>query len=408
MNSRKVGGKVIGSGGYGCIFNPSLKCKNKKSKKSKNRISKLLYSKDAKNEWQEFKNVKNIINKIDNYKNYFIIDNISICSPDKLTNKDKINLDKCESTFSTFNLNSININDNIKDFKIINMDYGGIDLTKIIYYSKLDFKTINKLLINLLKNAINKMNRLDFFHSDIKAQNLLYLDNKIKIIDFGISFYINDNTRDIPDIILNHKIQYNSLLSRILFNSHFDKLLYSFLISNKNINRETIDLDNKIKKFLLDYYESWIEHSSGKGHEDFINKYFIQGLFNLNNIVDVPNINFTAILFSEYCYKILIKYINFDTKKLDKKKYFNEVYLKNLDIIGFLSVYIDFIINNNTIYSKNLKISISNLLIDYFYNNNYSDKPIDIEVLLNDLNKLNDFNSLNDINVVNLEKLFNL
>lgn len=411
--SRKVitGGKVIGSGGYGCIFKPSLKCKGKKSKKYKNKISKLLYSNDAESEWSELMNIKNIINKIDNYNNYFMIDEISLCSPSSLSKRDKINLKKCDSTFSTLNLNKININDNLDKFKIITMNYGGLDLTKIINNKNLDFKIINKLLIDLLKNAIYTMNKLNFFHCDIKASNVLYLKNKIKLIDFGISFIVESNSIDIPKHIFNHKIQYNSLLSRILFNNHFDKLLYNFLSLNENINKETINLKDIIKNFLLNYYEDWVYNSSGRGHEEFINKYFIDELFKLNNIINIPNINYTAILFSEYCYKILIKYIDFDTKIFDKQKYFNEVYLKNLDIIGFLSIYIDFIINNNRIYTKTLKIHISNLLIDYFYNNDYSDKPIDINLLIIDLNKLNELNindSSEDNVMVNLKKLFNI
>ena len=37
------GGSAIASGGFGCVFKPSIKCKNKKTKK--NHVSKLMISK---------------------------------------------------------------------------------------------------------------------------------------------------------------------------------------------------------------------------------------------------------------------------------------------------------------------------------------------------------------------------
>jgi hypothetical protein len=46
------GGKVIGSGGYGCVFRPSLKCKSNikiNSQENDKYISKLLINKQMKN-----------------------------------------------------------------------------------------------------------------------------------------------------------------------------------------------------------------------------------------------------------------------------------------------------------------------------------------------------------------------
>ena len=40
-NYRNKGGKVIASGGYGCVFDPALKCEGS-SKRDSNKISKLI------------------------------------------------------------------------------------------------------------------------------------------------------------------------------------------------------------------------------------------------------------------------------------------------------------------------------------------------------------------------------
>jgi len=81
------GGKVIASGGYGCVFNPSLRCEGK-TKRQNNLISKLMVEKNAKEEFDEINLLKEKLNKIKNYENYFLIYDVSICKPNKLTISD--------------------------------------------------------------------------------------------------------------------------------------------------------------------------------------------------------------------------------------------------------------------------------------------------------------------------------
>ena len=55
-NSSKAlatGGKVIASGGFGCVFNPALKCSGRNNR-GKNMISKLLTKKHALWVWMRF------------------------------------------------------------------------------------------------------------------------------------------------------------------------------------------------------------------------------------------------------------------------------------------------------------------------------------------------------------------
>ena len=53
-----TGGKVIASGGFGCVFSPALKCKGVKIRRGKNRISKLLTKKHALKEYNEIQIIK--------------------------------------------------------------------------------------------------------------------------------------------------------------------------------------------------------------------------------------------------------------------------------------------------------------------------------------------------------------
>ena len=86
-------GKTIGSGGFGCVFRPALKCKGVNERES-NKISKVMTSNNALDEYNQIMLLKDILEKIPNYSNYFIIDGLTICHPDKLTSSDLINFEK--------------------------------------------------------------------------------------------------------------------------------------------------------------------------------------------------------------------------------------------------------------------------------------------------------------------------
>ena len=92
---KKNGGKVIDSGGFGCVFKPALKCKTAKHRTKG--ISKLGSSQDVNIEWEQLTKIKNLLKKIPNYKDYFLLSDITKCSPSKLTVQDKINFNKCQA-----------------------------------------------------------------------------------------------------------------------------------------------------------------------------------------------------------------------------------------------------------------------------------------------------------------------
>ena len=53
MNTiNKQGGKVLASGGFGCVFKPALKCVGK-NKRDKDKISKLMTNRHATDEYDE-------------------------------------------------------------------------------------------------------------------------------------------------------------------------------------------------------------------------------------------------------------------------------------------------------------------------------------------------------------------
>ena len=107
--------------------------------------------------------------------------------------------------------------------------------------------------------------------------------------------------------------------------------------------------------------------------------------------------------------KILVKYLDFKNKKVDKLAYLNDVYLKNLDVWGFIFVYVEYIINSNV--ERKLKVDIANLIIKYCYSVEFSDKSINIGDLVKELKNLDSEKSRNMENnekIVNLKKMFSI
>ena len=82
------GGKLIGQGTYGCIFDPPLVCKKKQF--TKGDIGKLTTSDDLERE----KNAYKILQSIEESKNYFILPDAS-CSPRIVDNQVDRDIDKC-------------------------------------------------------------------------------------------------------------------------------------------------------------------------------------------------------------------------------------------------------------------------------------------------------------------------
>ena len=171
--NKQNGGKVIGAGGFGCVFYPALKCKNNE-KKFKG-ISKLSVKDEIFKEEEINNKIRPIIKKIPNYNKYFLISDIFTCNPQPLTKYDMKDLEKC-AWLEQYNITRENINNNLKVFDILNIPYGGKELYEVMYKSKYfinNFSYFNTRFYNLLKLAIIPMNNLGLNHNDIKSNNLL-------------------------------------------------------------------------------------------------------------------------------------------------------------------------------------------------------------------------------------------
>jgi serine/threonine protein kinase len=305
------------------------------------------------------------LQKIPNYKNYFIIEGANICQPAPLSRADLSDFDAKCKVLRKRDIVAKNINKNLDKLSSLNLQDGGVELGNYIYSGlTLDgMKKLNARMIQLLVNGILPMNKSHVYHADIKEANIVVDAGSkyVRLIDWGLSMYTASG-KHIPDVLLGKPLQYNLPFSIILFNSTFKTMYSTFL-------KTTTHLDNNlVGGFLKTYLEKW-NTKRGKGHIKTITSIWsgITGKQNIQETIIIP-----------YLTAILLEYTR--NGEFDTIGYFKNVFLKLIDLWGFIICYSAFL---ETGY-KNEKIN--NLVVNYLYR-----KPtenINIDELLYDLKNL--------------------
>ena len=400
--SNKNGGKVLASGGFGCIFSPALKCKGSTQRK-RNTVSKLMISKNAKKEFNDISKLNIILNKIPNYKLYFLIDNYSICQPSKLTNYDLKNFDKCKS-LKKEDINKENINESLNHILSLNMPYAGITVESFILNSKSYDKIIqiNNKLIDLLLNGIIPMNNVNVYHNDIKDSNILIDESntnemKVRLIDWNLSVeYVPFKNTPFPKNWRNRPLQFNNPFSNILFTDMFYDTYTSYLKKN---NLTTPPSKNKLEVFIKNYIKKWKE-TRGPGHIKYINKIMYM-LFSIqtNNIPKKNTLfyieeHFTNKIITEYLVEIFLNFTIFKSDgRLNLREYLDNVFIKIVDIWGLIISYFPLyellFENYKNLNNKQLLIfnELRNIFLEYLYKPRI--KAINIDDLVNSLKNIN-------------------
>lgn len=373
-----TGGKAINSGGYGCIFKPALKCAGKSRVRSK--VSKLMTTRHSEDEYNFIMKYKKKLEHIPNYADYFLLEGITICPPDKLTPKDLLYYTQKCSALQKEGFTSKNINDNLDNVLAINMPDGGVDVGDFLakHHSEESLIQLNLSLIDLLNNGIVPMNQQYIYHCDIKETNILVQPKKkrtmrnegkeenrredhdniqsklyTRLIDWGISVEWTKG-HEMPDKILNKPLQYNIPFSIILFNKHFFSMYNDMLKNTPSPNYKDI------KKVVMQFIMVWFKER-GMGHFQAINQ-TLQLLMlnedldeNLEDLEDLEGLQslddkhnertqkqqhdymFTYYYIADYLIPILSKYTM--RGELHLLKYFEDVFIKNADLWGFIMSY---------------------------------------------------------------------
>ena len=407
------GGKVIDSGGFGCIFRPQIRCKKSRNNKNKiygtnkydvNGISKVMDKKYAISEYFGLTKFISIIKTIPNYNYYFLISDFTLCRPVYFTPQDLIDFDKKKcSSLTKRNITSKNINSKLKEMYMINMPYGGLDIDHFLYNNISNIKLIynfNLKMIDLLDNAILQMNKRGLYHGDLKSNNILVnlQNNKmyIRIIDWGLSsIYLPDyNSKSefknnesefskIPETFSNRPFQYNCPFSSILISRRFIIEYNHYCLYYKD--------KYSLYEFIKTYFNNYINKKPNH-LKDFNSIFKILKTTNYSNISPISLLNDKSITNNnlEYIYSYLSEILQKYTKNnnFNVVDYFSNVYIKNLDIWGFIVSYHPLVYYN--IQYNNIFLELIQKLLHLLLK--YSSSPINIyelkEILRNFSNNI--------------------
>lgn len=393
------GGKVLASGGYGCVFTPALKCEGAK-KREDNKISKLMTDRHATEEYEEINSIKEKLDSIKNYQDYFLLSDITLCRPAKLQKTDLEEFTGKCTALPKDDITKANINSKLNELMSLNIPNGGLPIDDYIYEngSFIKLYELHDSMIKLLKKGILPMNKKNIFHNDIKDSNVL-VDNtssqlKTRLIDWGLSTeYVPFNDSPFPKPWRNRPLQFNVPFSVIIFSDEFVEKYSNYIKEGGNY-----DDAEMLKPFVLDYINFWNE-KRGPGHYKFINEIFY--LLYSNSLTSVsenskPKLIETEFAMStiiDYITAILVKYTKFRSDgSLNLREYLDNVFIKNVDVWGFINCYYSFLemLSNNYASlnpkQKDLFEYIKGLYINYLYLS--SDEPIDINGLYDDLKEI--------------------
>ena len=389
------GGNVVASGGYGCVFIPSLKCEGA-SKRTSNKISKLMTEAHATSEYEEINKIKVELDSIPNYQDYFLINDVTLCRPAKLTNSDlKAFSNKC-SALPKNDITKKNINDKLDEIMSLNLPNGGLPVDDYLYKngSLQKMYNVNLALIKLLKKGIIPMNKRNIYHCDIKDSNILIDDSeKARLIDWGLSVdYTPNKTVVFPKNWRNRPLQFNVPFSVIIFTDDFYRKYSDYLNDGGEVNKTELNI------FVIDYLKYWMKER-GPGHYKFINEIMFM-LYN-NKLSSVSRDSKPTLIETEitipyivnYIVDVLLHYTKFKSDgSLNLREYVNEVYIKIVDIWGFITSYypmLEMLSTNREILNESeIKIleKIEDIFKEYLYTPRH--KPYDNTELINDLNEL--------------------
>ena len=355
-----TGGIPIYPGGFSCVFKPQLKCKSKnKIRKNKTRrnkysdsvdgISKLLFKHHAKMEMDNIHLFYNALKSIPKSHKYFLFTKSKLCYPAKISKRDLTGFDSMCTSFTNREINESNINSNIDKLRLINMPNAGVSVNEWLLNTRLTSSRIilfNKLMSELIVNAIVPMNKMGVIHNDVKEDNILISNSKTNprptIIDWGISG-ISTSRDPIPEIIMNRYISVSNPFSSIIFTSDFIMSYNEFLQTHNNPSSPLFR--QELASFALSQYLKFKDI----GHYSYVERFFIAAYtFQKRNLINEADshqiIEDTYHKYaSAYISDVLFHFTDFDqqagTGKFQYAKYFTQVYIFNCDIWGTMCCY---------------------------------------------------------------------
>lgn len=336
-NHMQKGGIPIFAGAQGCVFKPSLKCKNRPRNYNDGNISKLGEMKSVEAEMREYEQIKRYLMHIKNYKQYFSVQ-AAICEPDRLEPHDLVKFDDVCINFKLqgLNISGANVNENLSKLRIINMPDLGIDLKKWMDQTGFNAERIRKLndhISTLLIHAVGPMNRLGVIHNDLKSENVMIdRNNDVRIIDWGLAG-ISTAKQVIPvRHFMNNPVTFNRPFSTMVISTDVLEL-YSSIVLKPMTTPSELTME-QIKHFTRAVYKEYIDAHNIDGYKYL--QYIFKSMFGSNDAITTEMLVDTV---ATYNAEILHHFTDRANRTFRMKEYFSNVYRYNTDVWGLMSVF---------------------------------------------------------------------
>ena len=380
--TKMTGGLPIASGGFGCVFDPALKCENPTQLYNPDNISKLMITKNAEDEKREILRFAPILSTIPNAEKYFIL-NVNSCIPAPLSQEDLKDFDrKCRNFKNKPEFSAVNMRKKptLNKLLILNMLNGGVDIDMYLTRKPVNSEKIYNLVYgikDIINNAIIPMNQRGLYHLDLKPANIVIdRTNQMRIIDWGLSAIVKDTSKPVNP--LSKPIQFNNPFYMVLANNKLLKSYITFLTNDPNPKKN-------LEKHVQTMYNYWETHR-GAGHTEYI-RILLNDIYNTKkmSVAELRTIivqTLTVMLEKNTNYSTRIFYIN----------RFMKILYHNIDIWGALIslglLFLDGINKNISLPAKKkteLLVQVRKLLDSYLF---FNFEKIDVVKLNDDLDSL--------------------
>ena len=361
------GGKLLSEGGFGCVFNPSMKCDG--TSDSEKHVSKIQrYDNSAKNEIT----IGNILSNIPEYRNHFA-PVISHCNIDigQIKDKDK---NKC-MLFKKKKTNK---------YVLMKLDYvEGMEFLQYMVKNANSVQIINNIInsFNHILRSISLLVNKKIIHYDLKGSNILYSTKKKMplIIDFGLSINLNNiDNINLNEVFYTYAPQYYVWPLEVhylglLFNVEKEpteealkNLAKVYVENNKGINKnfspnflkrfekkclQQLKLYSQMRfdervKYLMNFWNTWDNYSLSITYLRFLKYLALNGFYENS--------------FIKFMGKLLLQNIHPDPNKrlslIDTTHTFNGfLYKEQIDVDSTFEELTDEFIKNKGNINKNLK-----------------------------------------------------
>ena len=337
MNKNLKGGKFLGKGTFGCVYNPPIPCKGTDERDSTDYVSKVMTKKAASEEMVE----ANIIRKIDPKSNFALYglkqcDIVSVTKSEENCLKDCTHLKKNAGKQKKGECK-------VKNLAQLVMKNGGYSLEykKNKNLFKIDPLQLLRPIYDIFV-GLNKIRKAGYLHRDIKNPNIVYNEglNKFYLIDFGLMESI-DNAFMWQGIHY-HEYPWYPLDWHYLFT--FGNMISSVVDHFPNPNKDI--LNENIIDLLFFIEENWNYPETGRYEDDggpVVSYRTSEILKYKKNILKSLKKHFGKELESFFTDYIKTKE-DYDNKKISKKefkKYIEKIYENVHDISDYVVKHIN-------------------------------------------------------------------